>query len=409
MVLCLVCFLPSFFFVAFKASSLAAGLLLSCCIVLVVSGREVWSAEYRKKSFVFSSWLFFFMILQSSYTYFILGDSKPIFSLFSLLIMVLSAISFSFHLKKMPHSELSGTLWVFTLLLLFIAWLKVFYSPEFFNYSMHSKAAFPFSEDSHLVLVAGFFFCVYAFFGGIYRCFFVFINMFLLSILYPSLLLFLFVFLLLFVLLMRVPPLMFKKVVLFVLPLVLFGVLAFANTVEYFASRLNFNDIHEVDNLTTLVFFQGWALAYLNLLETNGLGMGFQMLGSSETIVSSFTWSIMELASGGRALNLSDGGFLVAKVIAEFGILGLLVVGFYVFWLCKIPFVINRMHFCEKSSEADLRYVLGVAFIFSFLIEMFFRGYGYFSPSLFFVISAFPLLWGGHSGEDLDISRCENS
>jgi len=103
----------------------------------------------------------------------------------------------------------------------------------------------------------------------------------------------------------------------------------------YFKSRLTLDGL---DNLTTLVFLQGWSLSYLNFFETTGLGLGFQMLGESGTKYSYFTDVIFKLTGG--SLNVSDGGFFAAKLIAEFGVVGVITVFLYLFFY--VIFIKNK-------------------------------------------------------------------
>ena len=64
------------------------------------------------------------------------------------------------------------------------------------------------------------------------------------------------------------------------------------------------------------------------------------MLGISDCITSSFTERIAEIAI--EPHNLSDGGFLASKIISEFGIIGVFILIFYIFYLIKFIFNGNK-------------------------------------------------------------------
>jgi hypothetical protein len=159
------------------------------------------------------------------------------------------------------------------------------------------------------------------------------------------------------------------------------------NSNEYFSSRLSFADS---ENLTTLVFFQGWHLAFLNMMKTSGFGLGFQMLGMPGTYLPEISETIKTLT--GNMFNLKDGGFLAAKVIAEFGVLGVIASLFYFVFITKFIFQTNKFKNIHPKN-IDMKYTsmnklhLLNGLIFGFLVEYYFRGYGYFSPGLYLVFA----------------------
>lgn len=56
---------------------------------------------------------------------------------------------------------------------------------------------------------------------------------------------------------------------------------------QYFSSRLNFSA--DSSNMTTLVFLQGIDDAYRSLMNTSGLGLGFQMAGTDQPGIYGYT------------------------------------------------------------------------------------------------------------------------
>jgi hypothetical protein len=81
------------------------------------------------------------------------------------------------------------------------------------------------------------------------------------------------------------------------------------------------------NNLSALVYLQGWQLIGESFERTMGIGMGFQQLGVLPTEVPA-SYAINSLI-GGDDLNLKDGGFLLSKLLSEFGWFGILLAGVY--------------------------------------------------------------------------------
>jgi hypothetical protein len=131
-------------------------------------------------------------------------------------------------------------------------------------------------------------------------------------------------------------------------------------------------DPSENSHLSSLVYLQGWVDLYNNILNTYGLGLGFNGMGSllfeenypREVILSRF----------GLNLNSEDGSFLFSKIISEFGLFGLV---FYLIIIYKLILYINKN-----------QYIVINTLIFSFLIISFIRSSGYFNGTLLLIIPA---------------------
>lgn len=154
---------------------------------------------------------------------------------------------------------------------------------------------------------------------------------------------------------------------------------------EYYVERLDFSG--SSTNLSTLVYIQGLERAYLNLLETNGLGVGFQQFG----IVGS-TGDIQEdiKALIGSEANMLDGGSVAQKFIGEFGILGIL------FMLLYFGYFVRNAKWLLKESagigvSADPRDIFFRSCFVMYSIDLLIRGVGYFSSSGFLFVAS--LCW----------------
>ena len=113
------------------------------------------------------------------------------------------------------------------------------------------------------------------------------------------------------------------------------------------------------------------------------------MLGNVSTITGNFTDLITPIIGGNGSLNLEDGGFLSAKLIAEFGVIGIAIVISYIIQIFKILFKIRKLNQKIELDDMEKKQLILYGFIFSFLVEMFLRGYGYFSPCLLIVLTAY--------------------
>ena len=125
---------------------------------------------------------------------------------------------------------------------------------------------------------------------------------------------------------------------------------------------------------------------FYNFKSTFGLGLGFQQLG--------FRGCIDKFLIEYWPLNLKDGGTVGAKIFNEFGLFGLVFLGFYIIVLkSKIKRIRNFVNY-KKNNLNNYKNVfifLDIAYI-SFFINLFVRGTGYFDASGFlFLISSFGL------------------
>lgn len=146
---------------------------------------------------------------------------------------------------------------------------------------------------------------------------------------------------------------------------------------SYYTERLTFSS--ENTNLSTLVFIQGWQLAYESLKQTYGMGIGFQQLGYFPLDVEA--GYIIKLIIG-KEVNVSDAGLTAPKIISELGILGILIVILYL----KYFIVILK----KLKSEINFKMIFAYSIFLSFSIDLFIRGIGYFNPPFFlFIVSLF--------------------
>lgn len=150
---------------------------------------------------------------------------------------------------------------------------------------------------------------------------------------------------------------------------------------NYFLDRITTPE--NSDNFTSLVFWQGLEAARLSLIETNFIGIGLHQLGNEPP--NEISRIISQLGGGGTSmlyeLNRKDGGFVAAKLIAELGVFGILLVILLALLIVKSFKIIG-------VKNVIIHYRLAAAVVISVAPEIFLRGGGYFSGSLLLLMSA---------------------
>lgn len=168
--------------------------------------------------------------------------------------------------------------------------------------------------------------------------------------------------------------------------LLLWGVvgLALASTLDlsYFQSRVDVSDDTAQQNLSLLVYFQGWQLMGEALTSTHGWGLGFQQLGVGTSDVDA-SETIYQIT--GEYLNLFDGGFVLSKLVSELGTLGLGLVAFY---LARTFRAVRDL----RGPRALAAVTFANCVLVGYLTELLVRGVGYFTGTFIMLVAAFWLL-----------------
>lgn len=141
----------------------------------------------------------------------------------------------------------------------------------------------------------------------------------------------------------------------------------------------------EADNLSSLVYVQGWEDASENFVRTHGLGLGFNMMGCHPLPDVPARRVIALLgADSDFALNDDDGSTLAAKIVSEAGAFGIIFYLVVIWWWVRLETKIRR-----NSNDAG-RFAAGMqaALIFCFVASSFIRSIGYFSSSFMLLVIA---------------------
>jgi hypothetical protein len=136
------------------------------------------------------------------------------------------------------------------------------------------------------------------------------------------------------------------------------------------------------ENISSLVYVQGWQDAWFNLLHTRGTGLGLNMMGCG-TLPDVSARSALTPA-GLSDLNATDGSFLFAKVVSEAGIAGIAFYIVIIWWWVRLE---KKLRHLAKNSE-HFAVSAQTALIFSFVASSFIRSSGYFEGGLLLWVTA---------------------
>ena len=150
--------------------------------------------------------------------------------------------------------------------------------------------------------------------------------------------------------------------------------------ISYYTDRLVFSG---TENLSTLVYLQGWQLIEESLNRSIGWGLGFQQLGLAEpnSIAAN---KIFEMTNS--YMNQKDGGFMLAKIVSEFGVVGFFLV--VAFLIIAFTAFIKLRKVARNDSKVDSVMIISCCFVVSYLVELFIRGAGYFTPTTLMMLSS---------------------
>lgn len=249
----------------------------------------------------------------------------------------------------------------------------------------HPKSIFPFLEPSHFATFFGVFFLIF-FISNSKKTSRLLALAFTLSIsvLIPNTTMLTYVGIAIIILIMISKN---NKIIISI-PAILVSAIVITNIIitdTYFTDRLNFSE--DNTNTSALVYMQGLDDTKNSLALTDGLGLGFQMLGTQPASIYSYSIA-KSMGSSSSELNRSDGGFFAAKVVSEFGLLGIIFITYLIFLVLtsfnQIKILLNTGNQKSKNFTKLAAHTTVIAFI----IEAFVRGAGYFSPGFFIFISS---------------------
>lgn len=137
----------------------------------------------------------------------------------------------------------------------------------------------------------------------------------------------------------------------------------------------------ETENISSLVYVQGWQDAWFNMERTHGLGVGLNMMGCGTLPDVPARYAV---ALAGLELNAEDGSFLFAKVVSETGAVGIALYIVVIWWWVGLE---KKLRGLEKDTTRSM-VEMQAALIFSFVASSFIRSSSYFNGGFLIMVVA---------------------
>jgi len=364
--------LPSFLMVGLSLPSLATGIIISSAIILFVQLTKkleaVIAKSYLWACVISGLWIFANPISIENSVH-----AKQVLSLAAILICGFAVAS----LFKSRYKNLDKTINVLFWILLAIGSIGAFDLFRLGNYQLLNRPLPPFSEPSHFAIVFIPIACSFALLSSKRLRLFICLACFALAISLPNLTL------LAGTILISIVALSSRQVIIFLGITCIIGITLVSSDLRLLEYFLNRTFTSENENISRLVYMQGWESMVSAIQFSNGLGVGFQNLGieppgQSTLLLDNLTES---------QLNRSDGSFLAAKLIGEFGLIGVAAVIYATTLSIRSGFFL-RKHIDKLFGQASD--ITSLCFTYTLLLELFVRGTGYFSPTLLITLFLAP-------------------
>lgn len=150
------------------------------------------------------------------------------------------------------------------------------------------------------------------------------------------------------------------------------------NEFQYYFDRLNISI--QSNNLSVLVWVSGWERAFIYIIDSYGVGLGFQRLGYVGKL--GVALERIGIILGGSYINMNDGASVAPKLIAETGVIGITLIITYLKYFIKI------LQSFIKERITNVKSIFFCSVYIMFFVQLFVRGVGYFSPSTYFFLAS---------------------
>ncbi|AKA39329.1 hypothetical protein [Yersinia ruckeri] len=359
--------LPSLMYVSLSLDSLAVGFFISIFFFMIYLSFRVKCISLNDLFFSFFFFVFFIL-----YSFDILNNpGKNIASSLIIFFTLLTASLFSTLSYKKGGQFLQNIFLYTTILLLFIGIVGITFKFNYLGFFAYPKSILFFYEPSNYAIVAGPFYIVTMLLAKKYK--YIYCALFLLiSLLSQNLTMIIYWFFGVWFSSKRKMKFSFMTILSITIIII---ILYFNNHAMYYMQRLDIRSTS--NNLSVLVFLQGWSEMLKSIFDSYGVGLGFQDAGTNTP--SHIAIKIFKIAKIYK--NRQDAGFLAAKIIIEFGIIGAIFV-FYVLYR-----IVSSMININDETCIHKRVISGI--FISLFIELFFRGQGYFTMGMFLLCFAF--------------------
>lgn len=370
----LIIFLPEGLIVNFGISSVSIGFFIASVIGIVLLQKSLNNNRLNIKlfsKFYLGSLVFFLLNFVFG---FICNSHFNFLRFFSSYILIslefFTAFLFGICLNCLSSEEFDRFFKNISLLMLFLG-LSVCLYWSFFDHT--AKEMFFFTEPSHYSVVSSPFIVYYIISSNKFKAFMFSMILLLVAAFVENMTLLLPVAIAVFILDKRI----FIISTLIFLALITVVGTGFGN---YILDRYSGVTSGDNQNISSLVYLQGWDYIISSIKQFNGFGIGFQQLG--EIRINSDSQDILEYM--GYPLNQNDGAFLFSKFFVEFGWIGLFVVLITLFEILVFSFKISKF----RNENQYLNIFIGTTYL-SFIIPLFVRNSSYFNAAIFIFIAAF--------------------
>jgi hypothetical protein len=381
-------FMPTLVFYARLASSLALGAVFAALLIIVTVAA--FPIGLKRPLATTTAW---FLVISLVLTLHLLiaGLLRPVdiphalVSFAPLLLMALGGCALSVALQNAPPAQVDSAIrigfWALVLVSLLPA-IGLDIARIDVGQGYYAKPVFPFTEPSHLALILMPFFLYVCVTAPLRQRLFLLGLGLLLVIILESLVLAT-GWLLVALICMRG----------LLLPMAVVGILCVVLTqldLTYYLERLDFSG--DSQNLSTLVYLQGWELIDEALRDTQGWGQGFQQLGllGTESPISTVIYALI-----GNDSNLRDGGFLTAKIVGELGMLGIALIAALLVAIVRSGLALRRV--ARRPTQQNPTLVFADAVFIGLFVELALRSTSYFSGNALLVVMAGQLRFGQRS------------
>uniref|UniRef100_UPI004047E9B3 hypothetical protein n=1 Tax=Algoriphagus sp. TaxID=1872435 RepID=UPI004047E9B3 len=377
----LILFLPEGLSINLHIQSSSLGGLLSWIIVILILIQK--DSKYAKFNYNFLKLLtlVLFIIIISFFTGLIINNNFDFNRYLSSILLFIFQLTAAYLLVKRlseePSDVIDKLLKKISITLLLLSYISMI---KWYIFSSPTKEMIVFTEPSHYAIAASPFF-MYFIICSNKKHSFVFTLLILFSaILMENLTLVIPILIALFILNKKV-LIIFSSIFVVLLPI-------FDPTYYlYITARTTSMLDSDNQNLSSLVYLQGWEYVGSSIKYFKGIGIGFQQLGQIR--IKSTSQEILEYM--GYPFNQNDGAFFFSKFFVEFGWIAILIILFYLIDATNIYLKINKLILSKKKFKI----FLSVCFL-SFFIPLFVRNSSYFNPAIF--IFYMSLLGFGLSG-----------
>jgi len=317
--------LPSFFSYLLESSSKREGLSIGMVLMLLLSLNLDLKNVFKINSIYFNRVLLIvgLMLLQFAMSLFFYTGSninRAIFSLLFLLVVIYASVInvnlFSMIKEIYLYNALSLSFY-FLLVIGIISVFLYYYCSSCF--SSYSKYMIIFTEPSHYALNFQPFLLFKCYMSPkykkvIYICLSISISILLLNVT-------MIVSTILVAILVLYKD---KTLILTILVSSIIVIYSYGDS-NYFISRISMNPT----NSTVISYLSGWERAHISLVETAGVGLGFQQMGVKGD-------QGKYCSTGPGCMNLFDGSNTSSKIIVEFGVIGILFLILYIVYFVRV-------------------------------------------------------------------------